>query len=346
MPDRELTSYLLPPGGETVLTPRLDGSASAPARVVVEGVFEFGYGGIRFDARYRSKGDGPFDQPHDYLRWTPQAPELESEDPAKHRYIYRVPQALVRSGQSLGLHVDVDRLVSEYLITPSEVRQSLAGAVRVRVLQAPPPPPSVGLILGWAAAPTVALGAVGWVVRRRMRFQGLDPDLRERVERIEERYAQSLRAARDHSEVLAPLGRRLRSLHGSTLGLARQAQELRHSRGRIDRARLAAEIVGHQEQLATLKDDRLRGETTSVLQARERTLTLYGELEAAEAQCLIRLDKIEAVLEATALSLRGTHGRAVAAAAARDNDELCRVLDAEVSAIREVQEELLYCGRR
>jgi hypothetical protein len=314
---------------------------------VVEGFFEFKYGGMRFDALYRSKADGAFDQPHDYLRWTPQAPELESEDLASHRYVYRVPPALVRSGQSLGLHVDVDRLVAEYLITPSEVRQALSGEVRVRVLQAPPPPLPIGAILGWSAVPTLAaVGAVGWVVRRRMRFQGLDADLRERVERVEERYAQALRATRDHSETLAPLGQRLRSLQGSTLGLARQAQELRRSRSRIDRARIAAEIVSYQERLPTLNDDRLRGETASVLAARERTLALFGELEAAEAQCLIRLDKIEAVLEATALSLRGTHGRAVAAAAARDDDELCRVLDAEVSAIREVQEELLYCGRR
>jgi hypothetical protein len=329
-----------------VLTPRLDGSSSGPARIVVEGVFQFGYGGTRFDARYRAKGDGAFDQPHEYLSWSPQQPELESEDPANHRYVYRVPTALAASGQSLGLRLDVDRLVSEYLITPSEARQSLAGGMRVRVLQAPPPPQSLGALLGWVAAPALlTVSGVGWVVRRRMRFQGLDADLRERVERIDERYAHAQRAARAQSKGLAPLDERLRSLRSSTLGLARQAQELRRSRRQLDQARIVAEVAAHRERLAGLTDERVRGEAASVLAAKERTLALFGDLESAETHCLIRLEKIEAVLETTALSLRGTQGQVVAAAAAQGDDPLCRALDAEVMAIREVQEELVRCGR-
>lgn len=345
MPDRELAAFLLPPTGETVLTPPLGGETGS-ARIVVEGVFHFAYAGIRFDALYRTQPDGSYTEPHPFLRWSPRAPKLISQDVGNHRYVFEVPEELVRSGQSLGLRVDVDRLVSDYLITPSEVKQSLSGEVRMQVLQSPPPPVSIGAILGWAGVPTLlTVGGVGWVMRRRMRFQGLGADLRERLERIDARYAGAVKAARAGADRLLPVGDRLQSLQKSALGLARQAQELRDARAHLDRARLEREIAAQRERLAGVLDPAVRRDAQSVLAEKEKSLVLFGELEAAEARCVVRLEKIEAVLDSTALSLRGSRGHSVAATSARDDDALCRALDAEVDAIREVQQELVRCGQ-
>lgn len=345
MPARELAAYLLPATGETVLTPPLEADGG-PVRIVVEGAFQFAYAGIQFDALYRSQPDGSGTASHTFLRWHPRAPVLEEEDARAHRYVYRVPPELAGSGQSLGLSVDVDQFVSRYLITPSEVRQSLSGEVRVRVLQPPPPPLPIGAIWGWSAVPALAtVGGVGWIVRRRMRFQGLAPDLRDRLERIEARYAGAARAARAGADRVLPVGDRLQALQKSAEGLARQAQELRDARAHLDRSRLEREIAAQQQRLSGGLDPAVRRDAEAVLAEKEKSLVLLGELEAAETRCQVRLEKIEAVLEATALALRGSRGHSVAAASARDDDALCLALDAEVEAIREVRQDLLRSSR-
>lgn len=346
MPPREIAVYRLPLNGDTVLTPPLGGAAAGPAEIVVEGAFHFGYAGTRFDALYRTAPDGSYSQPHAYLRWSPQAPELVSQDVGRHRYVFRIPPELAQTGQSLGLRLDVDRLVREHLITPSEVRQSLSGEVRVRVLQAVAPPPPLGLLVGGAVVPVLlAAGGVGFIVRRRMQFQGLDPDLRAQVERIEQRYQGAARAARASADRLLPLQQRLQDLRKSAMGLAREAQQLRASRRHLDRAGLEREIVRMQEQLSTVQDSDARRDGEAAVAERQKSLVLLADLETVETRCLMRLAKIEAVLDSAALSLRGSQGRAVAATSARDDEALCRHLDAEVTAIQEVQRELVRCTR-
>ncbi len=329
--------------GDTVLTPPL--GEAGPAEIVVEGELHFGYAGFRFDALYRAAPNGRYTQSHAYLRWSPQAPVLISEDVGRHRYVFRLPPELARSGQSLGLRLDVDRLVTEHLITPSEVRQSLSGDMRVRVLQAAVPPPW-GLLIGGAAVPALlAAGGVGFIVRRRMEFRGLDPDLHAQLERIEQRYARAARAARAGADRLLPLQGRLRGLRQSAIGLAREAQQLRTSRRHLDGVGLEREILHLQEILGSVQDPVARRDGEAAVAEKRKSFLLLGELEAVEARCVMRLAKIEAVLDSAALSLRGSQGQVVAATSARDDDALCRTLDAEVAAIQEVQQELARCTR-
>jgi hypothetical protein len=178
-----------------------------------------------------------------------------------------------------------------------------------------------------------------------MRLHGLDADLLAHIECIDERCAGAVRAARGGADRLIPVGGRIQALRKSALGLARQVQELRRSRRHLDRGSLENEVSAQRQRLSAAADGEIRRETAVLLAAKERSLALLGELETAEARCVLRLEKIEAVLEGAALSMRGTQGQAAIAASAKEDDTLCRALDAEVDAVREVQQELVRCGR-
>src|SRR5712692_2883640 len=113
MPESELATVRLPPTGDRLLTPPLGPSG---ASLVLEGVFTFRYSGLQFDALYRTGPDGAFSQRHSYLAWSPRQPLLESEDIARHRYQFRYPSEWGLRGQSIGLRIDLDRFVDEFLI--------------------------------------------------------------------------------------------------------------------------------------------------------------------------------------------------------------------------------------
>src|SRR5918999_1037953 len=118
MPERQLASSDLDPGGGTLLTPALGDPARFSHRVVLEGVLN--YSGGQFDALYKRGADGIFRERHSYLRWTPAEPVLESADAVHHRYVFRIPAEWKLEGGSAGVQIAIDRIVDEFLITPSE----------------------------------------------------------------------------------------------------------------------------------------------------------------------------------------------------------------------------------
>src|SRR5436309_2392684 len=140
MPESELMHAWLRPSGDCALTPPL---GSTGARLVLRGAFTFQYDGSQFDAFYRTGTDGAFSQPHSLFQWTPRTPLLESADVARHRYEFSVPAEWKLGGQSLGLRLDLDRLVDEYLIPPSDVRAALTGEMELLVMPLPATPVSL-----------------------------------------------------------------------------------------------------------------------------------------------------------------------------------------------------------
>src|SRR5579862_3490102 len=136
MPDNVLASIPLPPTGETLLTPALPDFANNSYRIVIEGVFRF-KGADYFDAAYRLGPDGRVTGRHNYLVWSPHSPTLLEQDTARHRYVFLIPSEWRFDGQSVGVKIDIDRLVDETLETPDEIRSELQGGVTMTVLQTP-----------------------------------------------------------------------------------------------------------------------------------------------------------------------------------------------------------------
>src|SRR5438067_423122 len=130
MRETVVASLMLTP--DQVILPVPEDPGRSRYRVVLEGTCAFDYTGERFDALYRSGPDGRFGGRHEYLRWTPSAPDLVREDRDAHRYVFEVTAP---RSQSLGMGIDVDRLVDEYLIPPSEVRQKLRSGIGLRLIR-------------------------------------------------------------------------------------------------------------------------------------------------------------------------------------------------------------------
>jgi hypothetical protein len=326
----ELAHTRLLPTGERLLTPPL---GEEGARIVLEGVITFRYSGARFDALYQDGLEGEFTRPHPYLEWSPRMPLLESADRVRHRYEFLVPAGWGLQGQSVGVRVDVDRFVDEFLIPPSEVRVALAGAMTVSVL--PAPPAAVWPLAAAAGLTAVALvGGLGWVLRRRMALQGLPAELQHRLARIS-RQARTARAALG-SPRNARLEGNLRALHSGAWALARQFRALQQARSRLDGRLLQAEAERLEQELPRLVDAGARAAGRTALAERRKTLVLLAEMEGAQTRSAMRLAAIEAALDTTCLTLRQVPSEPLASFEA----SLLRDLEAEMMAVAEVAWEI------
>lgn len=329
--DSELAFIRLRPTGEHLLTSPL---GERGARIVLEGVFTFRYTGMRFDALYQAGPDGAFTWAHSYLRWSPCAPLLEREDRAEHRYQFCVPAWWKLHGESLGLWVDVDRFVDEFLIPPSEVRGALIGEMTLRVLP-PLGPGSLWAMMAAASLPaTLMAGGIGWVLRRRMALQGLPQEVQMQLERISRKHRSA------HAALGSPqdsrLQKHLRAVHAGAWALARQIRALHIARSRTDRLSLKAEAEQLDQELVRLTDASARAAGQAALAEKRKALALLDEMERAQTRCAMRLAAIEATLDTTCLTLQQPPPESLATF----EETAVRELEAEVMAIAEVAREI------
>lgn len=340
--------------GSYHLSPPLSGNGTDfDHRIVIEGTFRFAHTGEEFDALYRygtaadTSAAGASPLRHEYLGWTPATPVLMSEDPALHRYVFRIPREWRHiDGQSVGVRIDVDRFVSEYLITPSEVRRQLSGDLRVTVLQTPlAVGPPWGLYAAVGAPAALVMGGVGWTIHRRRMLAGLPADLQETIGRILHK-ARLARAAvaRQDARLLPLLRERIDALADGALALARQTADLRNAQRLADRRTLETDIhaLMHRLDILTIGSGEegppppQHEETRATLEEKRKALARLDEMAQAEAHAMMRLAKIEAALDSTILSLRSTRA---AASTPPSEESLRRTLDAEVAALREATRE-------
>jgi hypothetical protein len=337
MPDTELVRAPLAPTGDRLLTPPLRGPAHASYRVVLEGVYTFGYNGEPFDALYRTGPEGPFTRRHAFIQWTPREPALVSADQERHRYVYQIPPEWGASGQSVGVRVDIDRFVDEFLISPSEVRGALAGSMQFTTVEHPLVEPFPWALLVGAGMPTaLVLAGAAVVIRRRMALAGLAGDLQDATVRIERKYRQAQAAVRRQPGGFMAVGGRLDEVRQGAAALIQQIQGLRRAQRLTDRRAVEAELAALQRRLEGVSDPGALREGEAALAERRKALALLDDAARAESRCAMRLAKIEAVLDTAVLSLRSV---SLAAPAAPAEEALRGELDAEVAAIREVARE-------
>lgn len=294
----------VPMTGREVALQVPEGARPRELRAVLAGSFKCSYNGRTYDALFSSIGEGP-GQPHSFVRWSPAEMEVMAENRAAHRYVLRLPEG-AGTPASVSAWVDVDGFVTEFIITPSEVRQSLSGNLRLQLWRASPqgPPPwlIIGGIVGIAA---LGLGAFGlWrQARRRM------ADVRELLGRIERSYTTAMDSVRESDWDTGEHERQLRHLRDGARELAERIGGFRRVAGRIDRDRLDDEIAQTQARLQEAERDDVRQELRSVLDARRRLREAVEDTEAAEQRYLLRLSRIDSTLEATSLWVTEQDGR-------------------------------------
>jgi hypothetical protein len=335
MPDSELTTFTLPPNGDRVTTPELD-PANNDYRFVVEGTVRSSYDGREFDALYRTNAAGEFVEHHSLLQWNPPDVILGSSNTAAHRYVFRLPANA--AAKTAGVRVDVDQLVSDYLIPPSEVKAALSGSFHVSVLQAPLAPASpwtTAILVGLPAA--AVMTGVGLVIRRRIALRGLSDDLAACLVRIEEKSRVAKSALGRDKGRAQPLADRLGAVRDGAAALVRQVQGLRDSQLLVDRPSVEKEVQALRDRAFKMKDTDMRREAEAAMLEKSKALQMLDELNAAETRSAMRLTKIEAILDSACLSLRASARGPIET---RPEEALQRELDAEVRAIREVTREM------
>jgi hypothetical protein len=337
MTEEQIANIQLPPTGDRVLTPPLRSGRDRRYRIRLEGVYRFEppkLGSEEFDALYRTGQWGPFSRRHEYLDWSPVTPSLVSEDAAAHRYVFEIPAGAVPDGSSLGVRLNVDRFVNEYLITPSEVRSALHGELRAAVVQVSPAPVSLWGALAWTAVPTAVLaGGLGFVLRRRMALRGIPDDLQEAVLAIDRKYRTARAASGSGHARLFPLHDRLSGLRRGAFELAREVHALRAARSGLDRPSLEREVAALEARTASLADPDAARESWSLLRERQKSLELLADLERVERLAGTRLERISAALDTACLTLRSGQLKT----ADPQGSELLHSLDAELAALREVR---------
>jgi hypothetical protein len=335
MAQETIATMRLPLTGEAVTSPVLHAAPGVEYRVAVEGLAEFravpGSSGEVFDACFWAGPSGAFDQRHTLLRWGVEEVRVASEDRARHRYVFRVVPAEGSSPASLTVALDVDQLVSRYLMPPSQVRHGLTGELRVTVLRSVPPPALSTLLLVPAVPTGLLLAGVGWAVRRRARWMGLDTDARAVLERIAHHEIRARAGLRRLPQGLrGAVGSRLRELGEGARRVVIRLRELRQAAAHVDRGCLERELAFLRpavERSAVA----VSTEASAAMEQKLLTLRYLDALEADEAQAWMRLTRIEALFESTVLALRR------ASADGPDQESaLCGALAAEVQAIGEV----------
>jgi hypothetical protein len=310
-------------------------------RVVVEGVVTFAHTGERFDALYRAGKDGDFARRHDLLAWSPAPLEPVRADRAAHRYEYLLPREW--EGQSAGLRFNTDRLVTEFLIPPSEVATALSGSLKFTLLRVPVAPPSLLGLVGVAAVPALlGGGGLAFLLHRRRLFMGLAPDLRLQAERLEQKYRVARAALSAEQNRVLPLAQRLSDLREGGHRLIRRVQTLRQVQEGMDRRKLTSEVNALRQQLSGLTEERARREGELALEEKRKSLALLEALAASEAECTLRLQRIESLLGSASLTLRYEHLQNATHATETTDEALCQDLDAELSALREVSGEIVF----
>jgi len=269
-----------------------------PIRIALAGSLSFSVDGSEVDAlgatgSRRDVASGPFVV-------LPPGARVVASDPASHRYELEIPRA-----PSMPVAFNVAPLAMRHLMTASEARASLTGAIELEVLTPPPAPAAVvtreleeAPPSGWLGGGLglTALFGLGFVLARRRR----DP--------VRASLGRARRAARSIAKECAALGPAFDPVAASSERLleaaARTEMHWRAAQKAIERTRWAAS-------------------------ATEERARLHEQAESARE----RLAGIAARLEQTATALAGRRVESTSALGADALlDELKDDLDAAVSA--------------
>ncbi len=305
-----VAAVAVPLDGREVTLPLPRQARPEDVRVMLVGSFKCSYNGRTYYLSGNSEAQAdPAVPAPDYVHWDlpksfaiVNAAELNGR--CTDHYLLQPTPHSGRLPETVGAWVDVDQLVRELIITPSEVKQSLSGTVRLEVWQASRPGPLAAVLLA-----ALALGAVAAVVLARRASRARMADADAILRRIERQYGPALRAVRNQRLDARQLRSQLTQLRDGARGLAARIAAFRRAAASVDREKLDAEIREAEERLTAADRDDLRAEIGSTLAAKRRLRELLANTQANDARYLLRLSQIEAAMDSAALWVTGQEAR-------------------------------------
>jgi len=314
----------VPLTGREVALPLVRGARPGDLRIVLDGVFSCSYNGRSYDAFYTTSDTGALDRRHDYVRWSPDDMKLAEYDTSAHRYVLKLANDRGELPQAVTARVNVDRFVTDLIITPSQVTDSLSGNLRLGVWRSSRSGAAAWLTLGLVL---VAAALVAVLLRRRARPAAEMADVAQLLSRIERKYGSAMSVIEGQRPDAFELSSQLERLRDGAQELAEHIAAFRGAAGTVDQQQLEGEIAQVEQQLEQTQRDDLRQEIEATLAAKRKLRDLLADTEANEARYLLRLSKIESTMDATTVWVAGQEARLA--------DEV-----GEDRAIAELQQEL------
>ncbi len=311
----------VPLDGREIAIPVPAGCEAADLRVVISGSVTCSLNGRSYDAS------------SEVVRWSPGSLRMAEQDAGAQRYVLR-PETGSTPPASVSAWVDTDRLVRELIVTPSEVRNSLSGELRLELWRAPKDNGLAGMLVPVGAALAVIIVLAVATARRSHSMT----DVQEALRRIDRKHAAVKRAARKRTWDSRDVERTLDELQASARHLAGEISRFRRTARSIDRSRLEQEIADTQRRLEATERDDLRTELQSVLDAKLKLRAMVEDTQATAQRHLLRLARIEATLDTLVVQMAQQDGRMAATDADREAiDALQRELTATDEAIEELK---------
>jgi hypothetical protein len=322
---RKVAEATVPLDGREVAVPVPNGVPGEELRVVLRGLVACSYNGSTYDGA---------DAAH--IGHSPEGLIAETGDQGAHVAVYRLPEG--PPPEAVSAWVDTDRLVTELIITPTEVRNSLSGDLRLEVWQAESRP-LVLLLRMLGAAAIVGLAVAITRAWRKPRISMAD--VKQALRRIDERARLATAAVEARRWDAGELASQIARMHNGAHDLGRQIGALRRAAKAIDREDLGRKIEANEGRLAEVKQPNVREEIEATLAEQRKLRDLVAGAEDGEARHLLRLAKIESALEGARLWLTTQEGeladeRVDAEAIEALNREL-KSLDEAISEMRVVQ---------
>ena len=300
-------------------------------RVVVSGTFFCDYDETTYDALYATDKTGRRTRRHALVSIVPRELRYLGPGPMRHQFVYTfAPGAAVP--EAVAIAVDFDALARSFPISPSQVKSSLSGGVRLELWRPRPKPSLWPPIIATAAS----LGLLGWVIAiiLRRRPSG-PPDIGEAVVAIESAYRSALAMIEKdprQAQTSALLGR----VHEGALSLGERIAAFRTARDTTDIEQLDADIGAIHGNLAQAQDDEARRALTDTLQARYHVRDLISNAEANDERYVLRLAGVRAGIEAFVAAVEAGEDSAT--------ERAVRELEDERELLEKTLHELRYMG--
>lgn len=277
-------------------------------RIRLSGSYSFLLDGSEIDA-LGARRAGHTDVSGPSIVVLPPGAELVESDPIAHRYTVEIPRAT-----SMPVAIDASPLAMRYLITASEARAQLQGAIFVEHLVPPPPPPAAITV---AAREASELSPIVWIVSGAsgLFFFGLAfLAVRRRRDPLLALARRARRAQRAIERECALLGPAFDPVAASTARLLEAAERSERHRREVERA------LSRTAWTSSATNERAR---------------LHEQSESARR----RLAQIAARLEQTATTLAGRRADALRAG---DVDSLLGELGDDLDAAVSAEDELAH----
>ena len=272
--------------------------------------------------------------PRYYVLWSPA--DLETAGTGVQGQAFEFPEDTRKLPESVTAWINIDQMVTDLIVTPSEAKQSLTGSLRLELWQRTRLSP---LLTALGVLAVLAIFAVALAIGRR--HAARMADVNTVLARIERKYESALKAVGDQREDAPRIRRRLEQLRDGARELAGYIAAFRRAAGTVDRDRLDGEIAEAQQQLEQTDRDDLRREIESTLAAKRKLHDLLADTKASEERYLLRLSKIEATIDSTIVWVTGQDKRL---ADERADEQAIAALERELKSLDEAIEELKMVG--